>query len=349
MDRKLAAIMAIDVVGFAGRMARDETGTLANLERLKQDVLELQVDAHRGRIFKFLGDGALAEFTSTVEAVNCAIGIQKTQARQAARSGDPDRLQLRIGVSVGDVVVQGDDLLGDGVNTAARLEAMADPDGIAISGDVMAQIRGKVDMPFDEAGLKKLKQSDEPIRVFKTGGGSAQPGGLFDFDDTATPDQLITGSCLCGQVRFEIDMPHISTGYCHCRICQKFTGSAMSVWTAFPARSVRFVGAEPHYFKSSPIAERGFCKDCGSSLTYRLVRPQKAAFLVLFTACLDHPEDFAPGVHGGMESKMPWLEIFDELPRSTCAESRSLQQAWESVGLDDPQQWGPDSSSTDLF
>ena len=339
MERKLAAILAADVVGFAGLVSKDEDGTLSALDQLISQNIRVQVEAHRGRIFKSLGDGILAEFSSTVEAVRCAIGIQKALALDAHRSGVGEQLRLRIGVSVGDVVVQGTDLLGDGVNVAARLQAMADAGGIAVSADVMAQTRGKIDIVLEDCGHKRFKDSDEPIHVFKTGQSKGGATGLFDFDEEALVDQLIKGSCLCGLVRIEISLPPISSGYCHCRICQKFTGSAMSTWTAFPSSAIHFPDKEPQYFASSPIAERGFCASCGSSLTYRLVKPNPAAYVVVFTSCLDTPEKFAPSVHGGMESKMPWLDILDDFPRTTCAESRSLLEAWSSVGLSNPEKW----------
>ncbi len=349
MERKLAAIVAADVVGFAGLVSKDEDGTLSALDQLINQIVRVQVEAHRGRIFKSLGDGILAEFTSTVEAVNCAIGIQKSLAMDALGAGSKEHLRLRIGVSVGDVVIQGTDLLGDGVNAAARLQAMADAGGIAVSSEVMAQTRGKVDIALEDCGHKKFKDSDEPIHVFKTGQSKDGTKGLFDFDEEALADQLIKGSCLCGSVRIEVSLPPISTGYCHCRICQKFTGSAMSTWTAFPLSGVRFTDKEPQYFASSPIAERGFCSVCGSSLTYRLVRPNPAAYLVLFTSCLDTPEKFAPRVHGGMESKMHWLDILDDFPRTTCAESRALQDAWTSVGLPEPKNWGARAKLPDVL
>lgn len=346
MERKLAAIMAADVVGFSGLVADDEEGTLARLERMVNDVITIQIEAHRGRVFKTLGDGVLAEFSSTIEAVSCAIGIQKSAALDAHRSGDPTPLRLRIGVSVGDVVLQGTDLLGDGVNAAARLQAYADPGGIAISGEVMAQVRDKIELAFEELGYKKLKETDAPIRIYKSGRGTAAQG-LFDFDQEMLSSKLIKGGCLCGSIRFEISMPAISTGYCHCRICQKLTGSAMSTWTAFPASAVHFPAAAPRYYASSPIAQRGFCPDCGSSLTYRLTAPRPAAYLVVFTASLDEPQNFPPAVHGGIESRMPWLEILDDLPRTTCSESRVLQEAWSSVGLPDPKTWGPGAKRPD--
>ncbi len=349
MERKLAAILAADVVGFAGLVSRDETGTLAALDRLLEQIVRVQVEAHRGRIFKWLGDSILAEFSSTVEAVNCGIGIQKALAIDAHKSERESTLRLRVGVSVGDVVMHGSDLLGDGVNIAARLQAMADPGGIAVSAEVMAQVRGKIEIALEDDGFRKLKDGDEPIHVFKTGKSKSGGGGLFDFDEAALAGNMIKGSCLCGAVQIEIGSPPISTGYCHCRICQKFTGSAMSTWTAFLAAGVTFPADEPKFFASSPIAERGFCARCGSSLIYRLIRPNPAAYMVIFTPCLDNPEKFAPAVHGGIESKMPWLDILDGFPRTTCAESRVLQEAWSSVGLADPGEWSAGAKPKDVF
>ena len=349
MERKLAAILAADVVGFAGLVSKDEDGTLSLLDHLINQIIRVQVQAHRGRIFKSLGDGILAEFSSTLEALNCAIGIQKALAIDAHRSGEREPLRLRIGVSVGDVVIQGTDLLGDGVNVAARLQAIADVGGLAISSDVMAQTRGKVDIAFEDCGHKKLKDSDEPIHVFKTGKRKGSAKGLFDFDENELADNLIKGSCLCGSVKIEVSLPPISTGYCHCRICQKFTGSAMSTWTAFPASGVHCCNVEGDLNHSSLIAERGFCSSWGSSLTYRLVKPKRPAYLVLFTSCLDTPEKFAPAVHSGFESKMSWLDILDDFPRTTWAEARVMEEAWSSVGLPDPEEWETRAKPKDVF
>ena len=349
MERKLAAIMAIDVVGFAGLVSRDETSALERVERLKQELIGMQVGAHRGRVFKSLGDGILAEFSSTAEAVKCAIGIQRSVAAEARGSENGDPLLLRVGVSLGDVVVQGDDLLGEGVNMAARLEAMAEPGGIAVSGDVMAQIRGKVDLVLEDCGYKRLKNTDAPMRVYMTRSKSGGSGGFFDFNEDELTSKAITGGCLCGDIRFSISAPPISTGYCHCSICQKFTGSAMSTWTAFPASAIAFEKEEPRFFASSAIAERGFCPKCGSSLFYRLTRPRKAAFMAIFTPSLDDAKNFAPAAHSGIESQMPWIDILDDLPRTQTSESRVLQEAWSSVGLPDPQAWGPMAKKRDVF
>ena len=110
-----------------------------------------------------------------------------------------------------------------------------------------------------------------------------------------------------------------------------------------------FLNDEPRYFASSPIAERGFCPTCGSSLTYRLIRPRTAAYLVVFTSSLDEPKGHAPAAHSGIESQMPWIELLDDLPRTRTADSRVLQEAWSSVGLPDPENWGPLAKAPDVF
>ncbi|WP_170474466.1 GFA family protein [Ruegeria arenilitoris] len=349
MERKLAAIMAIDVVGFSGLVSQDEAGTLKKLENLKRDVIGMQVEANRGRVFKSLGDGFLAEFSSTLEAVNCAIGIQRTSTLDAQQAHDTKPLLLRIGVSLGDVIVKEDDLMGDGVNIAARLEALSEPGGIAVSSEVMNQIRNKVDLPLEDCGHKRLKETDAPIHVYMTQSKPGATGGFFDFDEDELARTRVTGGCLCGSVRYEINAPAISAGYCHCSICQKFTGSAMSTWTAFPASSLRFLNEEPRYFASSPIAERGFCATCGSNLTYKLVQPRMAAYIVVFTPSLDRPTGLAPAAHNGIESQMPWIDILDDLPRTQSSESRVLQEAWSSVGLPDPATWGPMAKPPKVF
>lgn len=349
MERRLAAIMAIDVVGFAGLTSRDEDGTLAKLSQLKNNVIGMQVEANRGRLFKSLGDGFLAEFSSTIEAVTCAVGIQRMTMLEAKRSSDDEPLLLRIGVSLGDVVVQDGDLLGNGVNAAARLEALAEPGGIAVSAEVMAQIRGKIDLPLEDAGHKRLKDTDAPLHIYMTKSQTGLKGGFMDLDENTVHGPLITGGCLCRLIRFEISAPPISTGYCHCSMCQKFTGSSMSTWTAFPASTVQFLNEEPKYFASSPIAERGFCPTCGSSMTYRLIQPKKAAYVVMHTPTLDEPKKHAPAAHSGIESKMPWIEILDDLPRTRTAESKVLQEAWSSVGLPDWKSWGPFAKPPKVF
>jgi TolB-like protein/class 3 adenylate cyclase/tetratricopeptide (TPR) repeat protein len=165
VTRKLAVILAADVVGYSRLMAADEEGTLALLNARRQVSDEL-IARHRGRIFGTAGDSVMAEFASAVEAVRCAAAIQQENRRRNADLPGPRRMLFRVGVNLGDVMVGGDDLFGDGVNVAARLEGMAEPGGICISSAVYDQIRNKVDVAFEDLGERSLKNIGYPVRVF---------------------------------------------------------------------------------------------------------------------------------------------------------------------------------------
>src|SRR5215813_7285860 len=168
--RRLAAILAADVVGYSRLMEADEAGTLAILKARRKSVLEPLVARHQGRIFKVTGDGVLVEFASAVNAVQCAVDLQRGMA--AANDGQPEdrRIVLRVGVNLGDVMFEGSDLYGDGVNIAARLEAMADPGGILVSGTAYDHIKSKVKVGFDDLGPQMLKNIAEPVRAYRVTG-----------------------------------------------------------------------------------------------------------------------------------------------------------------------------------
>ena len=136
MERRLAAILAADVVGYSRLMSEDEAGTLTVLKALRKELFAPKVDEHHGRIVKLMGDGALVEFASVVDAVNCTVDVQRALALRNAERPTDERLQLRIGVNLGDVIIEGNDIYGDGVNIAARLEEFAEPGGICVSGTV---------------------------------------------------------------------------------------------------------------------------------------------------------------------------------------------------------------------
>jgi adenylate cyclase len=161
-QRRLAAILVADVVGYSKLIGSDEAGTLAQLQALRTDIIEPQIAKHAGRLFKAVGDGFLIEFVSAVQAVSCAKAMQEANAL--------GRLPLRIGIHVGDVVVQGDDLMGDGVNVAARIEGIAEPGGIALSRQAYDQVRDKVDPAFVDKGEIELKNIARPVQVFVIGG-----------------------------------------------------------------------------------------------------------------------------------------------------------------------------------
>ncbi len=167
MERRLAAILAADVVGYTRLMGADETATLRRLTDLRSGIINPLIDEHHGRVVKLMGDGWLVEFASVVDAVACAVAWQVAVADDQADHLALDRFAFRIGVNVGDVMVEGDDIHGNGVNVAARLEAIADPGGIAISSDAYRQVHGNIDAPFEDIGKQSLKNVAHPVRVYR--------------------------------------------------------------------------------------------------------------------------------------------------------------------------------------
>jgi adenylate cyclase len=167
MERRLAAILAADVVGYSRLIQLDELATLAALSALRRGVFEPLIARHHGRMIKLMGDGALVEFPSAVNAVACSVELQGAMTTANAQRPEDRRIVLRIGINLGDVVVEGGDLYGDGVNIAARLEALADPGSIFLSQTVFSHVRGKVPFGFDDLGEHNLKNIVEPIRVYR--------------------------------------------------------------------------------------------------------------------------------------------------------------------------------------
>ena len=167
LQRRLAAILSADVVGYSRLMGADETGTLARLNSMRRELIDPAIAAHSGRIVKVMGDGALVEFASAVDAVTCAVAIQRQLREREADGLDTDPIRFRIGINVGDVIIEGDDILGDGVNIAARIEGLANPGGISISEDVWRQVQGKVAANFVDAGEQSLKNIARAVRVYR--------------------------------------------------------------------------------------------------------------------------------------------------------------------------------------
>ena len=166
MHRKLAAILAADVVGYSAHMERDERGTHERLKVCRQEIFEPEISRFRGRIFKLMGDGILAEFNSVVEAVECAVAVQKAMAKRNRRAASHKRIDLRIGINLGDVIVEGKDRHGEGVNIAARLEQLALPGGICVSQTVIDHLSNKLPIGFEAMGELQLKNIAKPIVVY---------------------------------------------------------------------------------------------------------------------------------------------------------------------------------------
>ncbi len=175
MERRLAAILAADVVGFTRLMGQDEAGTFHRLNELRENVLKPLITGHRGRIVKLLGDGLLVEFPSVVESIACALAWQENVGENQVSAHTDMALSFRIGVNLGDVIVEEDDIYGDGVNIAARLEALADPGGIAVSAKVYEEVRQKLEIAFEDQGSISLHNVADPVQVYKVVGRSYSP------------------------------------------------------------------------------------------------------------------------------------------------------------------------------
>jgi TolB-like protein/class 3 adenylate cyclase len=167
VERRLAAVLAADVAGYSRLMGGDEEGTLAELKAIRKSLVDPAISEHRGRIVKTTGDGLLVEFASAVDAARCAVAVQHGVAQHNNEVPPQRRIEFRIGIHVGDIIIDDNDIFGDGVNIAARLEGIAEPGGVCISDDAQRQIRGKVDIAFDDMGPQTLKNIAEPMRAWR--------------------------------------------------------------------------------------------------------------------------------------------------------------------------------------
>jgi TolB-like protein/class 3 adenylate cyclase/tetratricopeptide (TPR) repeat protein len=176
----LTAILALDVAGYSRLMGADEEGVLARLKGVRKSLVDPKIAEHRGRIVKTTGDGMLVEFVSAVDAARCSIEIQHGMSEQNAALAQDQRIEFRIGIHVGDIIIDQNDIFGDGVNIAARLEAIAEPGGVCISDDAQRQIRGKIQVPFEDMGTQNLKNIVEPMRAWRL---------KLDAKSSASPSQ----------------------------------------------------------------------------------------------------------------------------------------------------------------
>jgi adenylate cyclase len=175
VERRLAAILAADIAGYSRLMEAHEEDTLARLKAHRRELIDPKIGEHRGRIVKTTGDGLLIEFPSIIEAVSCALALQRGMVERNAGIPEENRITFRIGVNLGDIIVEDGDIHGDGVNIAARLEGIAEPGGICISEDAFRQVRGKVDAEFIDIGEQSLKNITRPVRVYRVRPRSPHP------------------------------------------------------------------------------------------------------------------------------------------------------------------------------
>ena len=193
VERRLAAVLAADVAGYSRLMGRDEERTLAQLKTFRKTLVDPGIATHRGRIVKTTGDGMLVEFASAVDAARCAVEVQREMAKQNTGVSPELRIEFRIGIHVGDIIIDDNDIFGDGVNIAARLEGIAEPGGVCISDDAHRQIRGKIDVAFDNIGEQTLKNIAEPMRAWRIRPASApairSSSSSIEVQDLALPDK----------------------------------------------------------------------------------------------------------------------------------------------------------------
>jgi TolB-like protein/class 3 adenylate cyclase len=190
VERRLAAILAADVAGSCRLIGIDEEGTLAQLKALRKTLFDPKIAEHHGRVVKNTGDGALVEFASVVDAVRCADEVQRSVAEQNIDVPQDKRIEFRIGIHVGDIIIEDDDIFGDGVNIAVRLEGIAEPGGVSISDDAHRQIRGKIDIDYDDMGPQVLKNIAEPMRVWRVRIGPSSSPVMLTKPPTETAQPL---------------------------------------------------------------------------------------------------------------------------------------------------------------
>jgi class 3 adenylate cyclase len=167
VERRLTAILAADVAGYSRLMGADEEGTLAQLKAHRRALLDPKIAEHRGRLVKTTGDGMLVEFASVVDALRCAVEVQRGMAERNAEVPQEKRIEFRVGIHQGDIMIDGDDIFGDGVNVAARLEGLAEPGGICVSGRVQEDAEGRLEITFEDVGEQQLKNIARAVRVYR--------------------------------------------------------------------------------------------------------------------------------------------------------------------------------------
>ena len=190
VQRRLAAILAADVVGYSRLMDADEEATLRTLKAYRP-IIDGLVTSHRGRVFGAAGDSVIAEFASPVEAVRCAVSIQEHLAVRNAELAEERRMIFRMGINVGDVMVEGDNLFGDGVNVAARLEGLSRPGEVCVSRTVFDHVKAKVDIGFEDLGERRLKNIAEPVRIYRVKPDDGAPSGSPDWSRMLPPASLV--------------------------------------------------------------------------------------------------------------------------------------------------------------
>ena len=195
VERRLAAILAVDVADYSRLMGADEEGTLAALKAIRRELGDLKIAEHHGRIVKTTGDGLLVEFASVVDAVRCAVEVQREMVARNAAAPAERRIEFRMGINVGDIIIEDGDIFGDGVNIAARLEALAAPGGIRLSAAAHEQVRDRLDIAFDDLGEQQVKNIARPVRTYGIALGASSRAALPAAAPLPLPTSRRSRSC----------------------------------------------------------------------------------------------------------------------------------------------------------
>lgn len=304
MERRLAAILAADVFGYSRMMSEDETGTLASLQAHRSQVVDPAITRHRGRIVKLMGDGLLAEFASVVEAVDCAAEIQREMAARNGGGANKRPMIFRIGVHLGDVIVEGDDIYGDGVNIAARLEGIAEPGGICISRQAYDQVQKKLSLGYRSLGLQNLKNMPDPVEAFSIkGDGLATAGELQKIHYCRAADGVRLAYAISGSgpplvktanwlnhLEYDWQSP-IWSPFLHglsrgsTLIRYDARGSGLSDWDVGEVSFDKWVSDLETVVDAAGIDRfplLGYSQGCAISISYAVRHPERVSHLILY-------------------------------------------------------------------
>jgi adenylate cyclase len=254
VERRLAAILAVDVAGYSRLMGQDEEGTLASLRAIRRDLGDPKVTEHRGRIVKTTGDGLLVEFASVVDAVRCAVDIQRAMQARNATIEPGRRIEFRMGINVGDIIIEDGDIFGDGVNIAARLEALAEPGGVTISAAAHEQVRDKLEIAFEDTGEQKVKNIARPVRAFRLRqSGAAAPVASSAPSSTAPRERPAIAVLPFQNMSGDAEQEYFADGI----VEDVITGLSRIRWLSVIARNSSFT------YKGQPIEVKRVARELG--------------------------------------------------------------------------------------
>src|SRR6202051_2799186 len=308
VERRLAAILAADVAGYSRLTGLDEEGTHVRLRERLRGLADPKISEHRGKVVKHTGDGVLAEFGSVVDAVRCAIEVQRGMAEQNATMPQVKRIEFRIGIHVGDIIIDDNDIFGDGVNIAARLESIAEAGGICISRQAFDQIEGKLQLAFREMGPQKLKNITKPIEVFaveldRSGGSPGQSKPNQEIKYCRTPDGVRIAYAMSGSgpplvkaanwmnhLEYDWESPvwrHVFRGLSsdHTLIRYDARGNGMSDWDVDELSLDAWVSDLETVVDAAGV-ERfplvGISQGCAVAVSYAVRHPEQVSHLLLY-------------------------------------------------------------------